>query len=216
MDLSEMLANWKAGKLRQAPTKALLGRLEKAHKAAVEKIRESRTMTPEIRRLEENEARREFRTHWNRMRSQVLAGYDAEITQAKAKANPPASDAMLQRMNLLGGIHVSRWERSAGNLIADAIDFERQGDEAGLRLARQHLGVLELTQRSKAAGSIDEALDAFKSDDQRKAEQEVRNLETEHSRFELGSGLHGNFIRHTTEPIRPPASTPSPAMASQR
>lgn len=217
MDLSTMLARWKSGQLKERPTEALLGRLGKAHNAAVEKIQESRTMTPEMKRLELNEARRTFRSEWRQMRREILAGYDAELEAKRQAANPPASDAMLQRMNLLSGIHVPRWERTAGNLFADAIDFERQGEEAGLRLARQHLGVLEPGQRSKAAATIDAAISDFKTEDQRKAELEVRSLEKERDRFDLGTAMRERFIRSTTQPMNAPAATsPSPQAVPQR
>lgn len=188
MDLSTKLAEWKADKLRGPIPPALLGRLERAHKAKVENIRESRTMTPEMKRLEENEARGEFRQQWNRMRGQIIEQMNADVEAARRTANPPASDEQLQRMNLLSGIHVARWERAAGNLVADAIEFERQGDEAGLRLARQHVGVLDPSQRSSAAAA------------------KVGTLEQERDQFANGTGMRQHFIRESTRSISPASS----------
>jgi hypothetical protein len=194
MDLSEMLAAWKARKLRQAPPKALLGRLEKAHKAAVEKIEESRTLTPEAKTLELAEARRNFHSDFKRMRREIIADYTGRVEEAEKRTNPPTTNAELSRMSLLSGVHLPVWQRSAGNLIADAVSFEQQGDLAGLKLARQHVGLLSPGQRSGAAASIDEALSDFKTEDQRKAELEVRSLEVEKSHFELASSMRERGI----------------------
>lgn len=205
-DLSTKLAEWKADKLRGPVPPALLGRLERAHKAKEENIRGSRTMTEESKRLEINEARREFRIHWNRMRGQIIEQYDAEVETARRTANPPASDEQLQRMNLLSGIHVRRWERAAGNLVADAVEFEQQGDEAGLRLARQHVGVLDPSQRSSVAATIDEALSDLRTDAQRAAAAKVGTLEQERDQFANGTVMRQHFIRESTRSIGSPAS----------
>jgi hypothetical protein len=189
-----MLASWRAGKLRQAPTKALLGRLEKAHKAAVEKIEESRTLTPEAKTLELAEARRNFASDYARMRREVLQGFDAGIEEAKKQANPPTTNAELERMSLLTSVHLPVWQRSPGNLVMDAAGFEEQGDLAGLKLARQHVGLLAPGQRSGAAASIGEALADHKTDAVVKAETEGRSLQLGRDRFELASSMRERGI----------------------
>ncbi len=194
MDLLEMLAAWKAGKLRQAPTKALLGRLERAYNAKVARIEESRTMTPEAKELEKSDAGRTFGADFRRMRREILSDYTERVKEAEKRTNPSNTNAELERMTLLSGVHLPVWQRSAGNLVADAVSFEQQGDVAGLKLARKHVGLLAQGQRSGVAASIDEALSDFKPEDQRKAELEVRSLEGEKSHFELASGLRESGI----------------------
>lgn len=221
MDLSTLLASWRAGSLKGPVSKGLLGYLEKTHKKKVERIRESRTMTPEMKRLEENEARREFRSDWRQMRSEILDGYYADVEKAKAAANPPASEQMLTRMGLLSNVHLPSWQRSSGNMVQDAERFAKEGDEAGLRLVREHVSLTGNAGtkgvRSTLTQGVDEALDGFKTDAQRKAEQDVRSLELEKDRFELGTGMREiGIIRVSTEPLRPAPNAPSPMLSPQR
>ncbi len=211
IDLSTMLASWREGKLRQRPPKGLLGKLEDSFKNKQARLMEiGRPTTPrEIGEM--NEARREFRSDWNRMRTEVLEGMDADITQAQATANPPAADAMLSRMGLLSNVHLPSWNRTGGNMVRDAERFAKEGDEAGLRLVREHIGLLKPGgPRQAVLEGVGEAQEALKTEPQRKAELEVRSLEKERDRFELGTGLHENFVRATTEPLRSMPQAPSP------
>jgi hypothetical protein len=128
------------------------------------------------------------------MRREVLSGYDAGIEEAKKRTNPPTTNEELSRMSLLSGVHLPVWQRSPGNLVMDAAGFEEQGDLAGLKLARSHVGLLAQSQRSGAAASIDEALNDRKTDAVVKAEQQIRSLQLERDHFELASGLRQSGI----------------------
>jgi hypothetical protein len=222
-----MLAFWKADKLRQAPTKALLGKLEKAYNAKVARIEESRTMLPEAKQLEKTEAGRDFGSDYRRMRREILAGYDAGLAETKKQANPPTTNAELERMSLLTSVHLPVWQRSPGNLVMDAAAFEEQGDVAGLKLARQHVGLLAQSQRSGAAASIGEALDDHKTDAVVKAETEGRSLQLERDHFELASSMRERGMiaaragqyrqwspRETAVPAEAPEAEPVEAVAS--
>ncbi len=216
MDLSTMLANWRAGSLKGPVPKGLLGYLEKTYTKKVERIEESRTMTEEAKQLEKTEAGRVLGADYRKMRREILSGYDAGIQEAKKQANPPTTNAELERMSLLTSVHFPVWQRSPGNLIADAVSFEEQGDVAGLKLTRQHVGLLAPGQRSGAAASISEALDDHKPDAVRKAEQEGRSLQLERDAFELASSMRQRGIiaaragqyrtwspRESAEPVEP-------------
>jgi hypothetical protein len=194
MDLSEMLASWRAGKLRQAPTKALLGKLERSANAKVERISESRTLTPEAKELEIAEARRNFHSDHKRMRLEIISGYDEGIEAARKRTNPSNTNAELERMSLLTSVHLPVWQRSPGNLVMDAVSFEEQGDLAALKFARLHVGLLAPGQRSGAAASIDEALADRRTEDQRKAELEGHSLKLERDHFELASSMRESGI----------------------
>jgi hypothetical protein len=211
-DLSTKLAEWEAGSVRGPIPPGLLARLEASHDAKVERIQESRTMTEESKRLEINEARREFRQDRTTMRGQIIEQMDAEIETARRTANPPASEAELSRMGLLANVYMSRWQRAPGNMAADAEKFAREGDAAGLRLIREHAGLAPLGARQNLLKSVGAAERNLKTDEQRKAEQAARSLESDRSRFELGTAMRENFIRAKTAPIGPPAADPvSPA-----
>lgn len=149
------------------------------------------------------------------MRQEIIVGYDADIETQRRAANPPTTNDELQRMSLLSGVHLPVWQRSPGTLVASAIEFEQQSDLAGLKLSRQHVGLLAPGQRRKAAATIDEALSDLKTEGQRKAELEVRSLEIERARFEVGTATRRSSIRATTEPMNAPAAT-SPAAVPQR
>lgn len=62
MDLSTMLAQWREGKLRQRPPKALLGKLESSFKSKQARLLEFGRPTTPREIAEFNEARREFRS----------------------------------------------------------------------------------------------------------------------------------------------------------
>ncbi len=211
-DLSTMLASWKAGSVRGPIPSGLLARLETAHKAREERIRESRTMTEESKRLEITEARRQFRQDWQEMRGQIIEQFDRDLETAKRTANPPASNAELERMGLLANVYMSRWQRAPGNMGADAQKFAAQGDAAGLRLIREHSGLLAPGARRTVLDSVGEAEEALMTDAQRQAANQLRSLEGDLSRFELGTAMRENFIRAKTSPIVPPPADPvSPA-----
>jgi hypothetical protein len=211
-DLSTMLAQWKAGSVRGPIPSGLLARLEASHDAKEERIRESRTLTGESKRLETTEARRQFRADWREMRGQVLEQFDRDLETARRTANPPASEAELTRMGLLANVYLSKWQRAPGNMGADAERFAREGDAAGLRLVREHAGLAPMGARQGLLKRVGEAEETHKTDAQRKAELEVRSLEGDRSRFELGTAMRQNFIRAKTAPIVPPPADPvSPA-----
>jgi hypothetical protein len=211
-DLSTMLAQWKAGSVRSPIPSGLLARLEASHKAKEERIRESRTMTQEAKSLEITEARRQFRSDWREMRGQVLEQMDRDLETARRTANPPVPNAELERMGLLADIFLAKWQRAPGNMAADAERFAREGDAAGLRLVREHAGLAPSSNRQGLLKRVGEAEEAFKTDAQRKAEQDARSLEGDRSQFELGTGLREGFIRAKTAPIVPPPADPvSPA-----
>ncbi len=177
MDLSTKLAEWKAGSVRGPIPSGLLARLERVHKDKEQRIRESRTMTEEAKRLEITEARRQFRQDWREMRGQVIEQMDAEIETARRTANPPASEAELSRMGLLANVYLKSWERAAGNMNKAADEFAAQGDRAGLRLLREHAGLAPMGARQGLLKRVGEAEEAFKTDAQRKAEQDARRLD---------------------------------------
>lgn len=184
------------------PAPGDLGGLERRFKAKQERIQGSRTTTPEGKRLALNEARRVFRGEWTAMRGQVLEQFDRDLETARRTANPPADEQVLSRMGLLSAVHLPRWQRSPGNLAANAERFAGEGDAAGLRLVREHVGLLSPGARQKTLETVGEAEEAFKTDAQRKAEQDARSLEGERSRFELGTGMREGFIRASTSAIR--------------
>jgi hypothetical protein len=211
-DLSTTLALWKENKMRGPIPSGLLARLETSHKAKEERIRESRTMTEEAKRLEITEARRQFRSDWREMRGQVLEQFDRDLETARRTANPPASEAELSRMGLLANVYLKSWERAAGNMNKAADEFAAQGDRAGLRLIREHAGLAPMGARQGLLKRVGEAEEGLASDAQRKAEQDARSLEGDRSRFELGTAMRQNFIRAKTAPIVPPPADPvSPA-----
>jgi hypothetical protein len=207
-DLSTRLAEWKANKMRGPIPSGLLARLEASHDAKEARIRESRTLTAEAKRLETTESRRQFRSDWFEMRGQVLEQMDADIETAKRTANPPTDERMLSRMGLLSAVHLPRWQRSPGNLAADVERFAREGDAAGLRLVREHSGLLAPGARGSVLEAVGKAEEPFKTDAQRKAEQDVQSLEGDREQFEMGTGLRENFIRAKTSPILAPPADP--------
>jgi hypothetical protein len=195
IDLSTMLAKWRAGSLKEKPTKALLGKLEKTDNARVEKIQESRTLTPEAKTLEIAEARRNSHSDFKRMRREILSGYDEGVEAQRRIANPPVSDGMLTRMGLISAVALPVWQRSPGDMIRQAERFGLEGDEAGLRLVRENAGLLKDSgPRRTLLEGVDEALDTFKPDTVRKAELEGRSLKLERDHFELASGLRESGI----------------------
>jgi hypothetical protein len=212
-DLSTKLAQWKSEEgLRGPIPRGLLARLETAHKAKEERIQESRTLTEESKRLEITEARRQFRQDWREMRGQVIEQFDRDLETARRTANPPASNAELERMGLLAGVYMSRWQRAPGNMGADVEKFAREGDAAGLHLIREHSGLLAPGARTRVLETVGKAEEALMTDAQRTAANQVRNLEGDRSRFELGTGMREGFIRARTAPIGPrPADPVSPA-----
>jgi hypothetical protein len=212
-DLSTKLAQWKSEEGLRGPIPGgLLARLEASHKSREERIRESRTMTEEAKRLEITESRRQFRSDWREMRGQVLEQMDADIETARRTANPPASNAELERMGLLANVYMSKWQRAPGNMSGDAERFAIEGDAAGLRLIREHSGLLAPGARTTVLETVGKAEESLMSDAQRQAANQLRSLEGDRSRFELGTGLRENFIRAKTAPIVPPPADPvSPA-----
>jgi hypothetical protein len=195
MDLSTMLAAWKADKLRQAPTKALLSRLEKAHDAKVVKIQESPVKTEETKRLELAEARRAFAAEYRKMRREILAGYDADIEAQRQTSNPPRSRELEEAMGRKTVVYLPKWERGYGEMLRDAERFKLEGDHAGLQLVTEHLGLVkESGVRRTLAEGVSEVLESYKPDAVRKAELEVRTIEGDKSRFELASGLRESGI----------------------
>ncbi len=115
-------------------------------------------------------------------------------------------------MGLLANVYLSKWQRAPGNMGADAERFAREGDAAGLRLVREHAGLAPMGARQGLLKRVGEAEETHKTDAQRKAELEVRSLEGDRSRFELGTAMRQNFIRAKTAPIVPPPADPvSPA-----
>lgn len=215
-DLSTKLAEWKAGSVRGPIPPGLLARLERAHKDKEQRIRDSRTMAEETKALEITEARRQFRQDWREMRGQVIEQMDAEIEQARRTANPPASEAELTRMGLLANVYMSKWQRAPGNMGADAEKFGLSGDAAGLRLIKEHSGLLAPGARRTVLEGVGEAEEALMTDAQRTAANQVRSLEGDRSRFELGTGVRENFVRASTSAISPPARTLAAAPKPQR
>jgi hypothetical protein len=211
-DLSAVLAQWKAGTLRGTIPRGLLARLEASHDAKEERIRESRTLAGESKRLEATEARRQFREDWRELRGQVLEQFDRDLEQARRTANPPASNAELERMGLLANVYLKSWERVGGNMNKAADEFAAQGDTAGLRLLREHAGLAPMGARQGLLKRVGEAEEGLRTDAQRTAANQLRSLERDRSRFELGTALREGFIRAKTAPIGPPAADPvSPA-----
>jgi hypothetical protein len=211
-DLSTTLALWKENKMRGPIPGGLLARLEAAHKAREEKLSASRTLTAEAKRLEITEARRQFRADWREMRGQVLEQFDRDIETARRTASPPVPNAELERMGLLADIFLAKWQRAPGNMTADAARFALSGDAAGLRLIREHSGLLAPGARRTVLEGVGEAEEVLMTDAQRTAANQVRNLEGDRSRFELGSAMREGFIRAKTVPIGPPPADPvSPA-----
>ncbi len=211
-DLSTTLALWKENKMRGPIPSGLLARLEASHKAREERLRESRTLTQEAKGLEITESRRQFWSGWQEMRGQIIEQFDADIETARRTANPPAPNAELERMGLLAGIFLAKWQRSPGNMSGDVERFAREGDVAGLRLIREHAGLAPIGARQGLLKRVGEAEETFKTDAQRKAELELRSLEGDRSRFELGTAMRQSFIRAKTSPIVPPPADPvSPA-----
>lgn len=195
MDLSEMLASWKADKLRQAPTVPLLGRLEKAYNAKVERLEESRTMTPEAKKLEIAEAGRNLHSDFRRMRREIISGYDSAIEEQRRIANPPRSRELEEAMGRKTVVYLPKWERSYGEMLRDAERFRLQGDHAGLQLVQEHLGLVKDSgPRRTLVEGVGEALDGFKPDTVRKAELEGRSLKLERDHFDLASGLRESGI----------------------
>ncbi len=207
-DLSTTLALWKANTMRGPIPSGLLDYLERAARNKEERIRESRTLTEESKRLEVNEARRQFRQDWREMRGQVLEQFDRDLETAKRTANPPASNAELERMGLLANVYMSKWQRAPGNMTADAERFAREGDAAGLRLVREHAGLAPMGARQGLLKRVGEAEEVLMTDAQRTAASSLRSLEGERSRFELGTGMRENFIRAKTASIGPPPADP--------
>jgi hypothetical protein len=207
-DLSTTLASWKANKMRGPIPPGLLARLEASHKAKEERLRESRTLTQEAKALEITESRRQFRADWQEMRGQILEQFDRDLEQARRTANPPVPSAELERMGLLADIFLAKWQRAPGNMAADAERFAREEEEAGLRLIREHAGLAPMGARQGLLKRVGDAEEAFKTDAQRKAEQDVRSLEGDRSRFELASAMRENFIRASTSAIVPPPGGP--------
>lgn len=216
MDLSTMLAQWRAGNLRGPIPRGLLGYLERAARTKEERIRESRTLTPEAKRLEANEARRQLRQDWTTMRRQIIEQMDTDIETARRTANPPASNAELERMGLLANVYMSKWQRAPGNMGADAEKFAREGDAAGLRLIREHGGLIAPGARRRVLETVGKAEESLMTDAQRTAANQVRSLEGDRSRFELATGMRENFVRASTSAISPPARTPAAAPKPQR
>lgn len=229
MDLSTMLARWKAGNLNERPTKALLGKLEKSYNAKVEKIQESRTMTPEMKRLELKEAGREFASDFARMRQEIIDGYEPEIENRRRVADPPRPAHLEEEMGRKTPIYLAKWQRSYGSMIRDAERFQQQGDRAGLELVKENLDLVENTgARSTLAEGVDQALDAYRTEEQRKAEAEIRSLGVERDKFEMASGVrqsgmvaaHAGRYRHSAhswlshdQPTAAPAEAAEPVGA---
>lgn len=217
-DLSTMLANWKAGSLRQRPPKALLGKLESTFRDKQAKLLQYGNPTTPREIGELNEARREFREQWGQMRREIIAGYDADIETQRREANPRRSAELEQAMGRKTQIYLPKWERSYGAMIRDAERFELEGDQAGLELVREHVGLVENrgAHRTLLEG-VTEALDAYKTDGQRQAEQQVQTLESERETFRSGTGMRqGGMVRAMAEPIGPAPAAPSPAAVPQR
>lgn len=195
MDLSTMLAAWKADKLRQAPTVPLLGKLERSANAKVERIQESRTLTPEAKTLEIAEARRNSHSDFKRMRREILAGYDSAIEEQRRTANPPRTRELEEAMGRKTLVYLPKWERGYGEMLRDAERFKLEGDHAGLQLVQEHLGLVKDSgPRHTLAQGVTEALDTYKPDAVRKAELEGRSLQLERDHFELASGLRESGI----------------------
>lgn len=214
-DLSTQLSLWREGKLRQSPTKPLLGRLEKALKSKEEKIRESRTLTPEAKRLEITEARRRFRQDRRRLRLDILEGMDETIAQKKREANPGPSAEVEGRMATLAPVFLPRWERSYGNALRDAEEAASRGDEAKLRLLRAHAGVVtDRGAHDNMLEGVNGALDTFKTDAQRKAALDARSAEIERNHFELATEVRP--IARLYPDLPPANTTPSPMAVPQR
>lgn len=185
-----MLAQWREGKLRTRPPKALLGKLESSFKSKQGRLLElGRPTTPrEIGEL--NQTRREFREQWNRLRREILDGYDADVEAQRREANPPRSVELEEAMGRKTQVYLPKWQRSYGAMIADAERFEREGDRAGLELVREHVGLVDQPgARRTLTEGVSEVLGGFKSEGQRKAEQQVRSLEMEKDRFDLGTAM---------------------------
>lgn len=218
MDLSTMLAQWKAGVLRQRPTKALLGKLESTFRDKQEKFLQYGNPTTPREIAELNELKREFREQWGRMRQEILEGMDADMEAQRRTANPPRSAELEEAMGRKTSIYLPKWERSYGSMIRDAEDFKAKGDRAGLELVKEHAGLVENrgALRTLLEG-VGEALDAYKSEAQRQAEDQLGTLEGEREQFRSGTGMrqHG-MIKHMSEPLSPAAAQSSaPRLASQ-
>lgn len=210
-----MLANWREGKLSQRPPRALLGRLEDSVRSKVERIRESRTMTSEAKRLEISEAHRRFRSDRRRLRLDIIDGMNETIEQNKREANPGPSASVEGRMATLAPVLLPRWERAYGNALRDAEEAASRGDEAKLRLLKEHAGVVtERGARANMLEGVTEALDAFKTDAQRKAALEARSAEIERDAFALGTQVRP--IAQLYPDLPTPPNTPSPMAVPQR
>lgn len=188
------------------PTKANLAALERAFRAKQEKMLRFGVPNDPEKRHELNEARDEFRREWNETRQAILDQYEADVETQRRMANPPLSEPVVGRMAALAPVYLPKWERAAGNLVADAVTFEQQGDEAGLRLARQHVGVLNISQQRKATKVVDEALSDFQTDEQREAGTQARSLGLERDRFEQGTAMRQRgMISALTRPLQAPS-----------
>lgn len=212
-DLSTALATWRAGSLKGPIPSALLGRLERAKSAKEEKIRESRTLTAESKRLELNEVRRNFREEWGKLRRDIIAGYEEKAAQLQRVVNPPPTNAELERMGLLANVHVASWTRAGGNLIRAAEEFAAQGDRAGLRLAKENAALAPtLGARQALLEGISDAEEGLMSPEQKKARDDLGLLEAERSNFEAGTAARP--IAKMNQAIGP-ASTQVPMAGPQ-
>jgi hypothetical protein len=218
-----MLATWKAGKLRQAPKKPLLSKLESSFNAKVERIQESRTMLPEAKQLEKTEAGRTFASDYRQMRRDILQGFDEGIEAQRRTANPPRTRELEEAMGRKTVVYLPKWERSYGEMLRDAERFKLEADHAGLQLVQEHLGLVKDSgPRRTLAEGVTEALDGFKPDVVRKAEQDGRSLQLEKSHFELASSMRqrgiiaaraGEYRQWSPrEPAEAPVAEPSEAL----
>jgi hypothetical protein len=223
IDLSTMLASWRAGSLKGSPTKALLSKLEKSHDAKVVKIMESPVKTEETKKLELAESRRAFAADYRQMRREIIAGYDEGIEAQRRAANPPRTRELEEAMGRKTLVYLPKWERSYGEMLRDAERFKLEGDHAGLQLVQEHVGLVkEPGVRRTLAEGVSEALDAYKPDAVRKAEQDGRSLQLERDHFDLASSLRSGGIiaaragryRHGQRGIESHDVEPSEAEAS--
>jgi hypothetical protein len=215
--IADMLAHWRAGSLKEPVTPALLGALEKQHKAREENVLTDPLLTDEQRRLKLNELRRQYREDWSKMRQAVDEALESQADQARRQANPPADSAMLQRMGLLSSVHLPAWQRSSGNMMRDAVAFGEAGDVAGLRLIQRNLGLVsDPLQRSTLGEAVEEQLEELKTDAERESERQAEQLEKQREDFAVGTALRAHNVAAMASNLGPGPNPQVPSSETAR
>lgn len=184
----------------------------------LQKIEESRTLTETGRREEANDLRRSTRENMPKVRQAVRDSYEQQIADKKRIADPPVATETLERMSLLSSVYLPRWQRAPGNMLSDAQQFAESGDEAGLRLCREHSALLPLGEgRRELAQAVEETLtEDLAGDEAVQARKEASKLEAELERFELAAEIkQRNMAPLLKEQGPPPAAEPTGATYAQ-